>query len=316
MPRPASPATTPWPGKAFRARASAASGRLGRYDNSQRGPTGEALSTDTAWFGPDDAARVLVLVSATHGIEGFCGSGAQIDWITQGGPPSLPSGMAALLVHAVNPYGFAWLRRTTEEGVDLNRNCVCFEDGLPDNPGYEELATAFVPTSLDAASIAAADRRLRDYEQLHGKRAYDVARSSGQYTHPDGIFFGGRGPTWALGTINAICRDFGLGERSGVVEIDYHTGLGPFGHGEPIVGHKPGTPGQARCRAWYGGSPRRAAAWDVLIRADRRTDAIRPGSGPSVRSGSPSSRWNSAHSSRRSEPLRSGPTTGCTPVAR
>jgi hypothetical protein len=81
-----------------------------------------------------------------------------------------------------------------------------------------------------------------------------MARSSGQYTNPEGIFYGGTGPTWALRTIGAICEDYGLGARRGVAVIDYHTGLGPFGHGEPIVGHSPGTSGQARCRAWYGGS--------------------------------------------------------------
>jgi hypothetical protein len=36
--------------------------------------------------------------------------------------------------------------------------------------------------------------------------------------------------------------------------IDFHTGLGPHGYGEPIVGHRPGESGQARCRAWYGES--------------------------------------------------------------
>jgi len=238
----------------FRARAAAQGGRLARYDNPNRGPGGESLSTDTAWFGPEDAGLVLVLVAATHGVEGFCGSGAQIDWIAQGGPGSLPADTAALLVHAINPYGFAWLRRVTEEGVDLNRNCIPFEPPLPDNPGYRELATAFVPISLDAATLEEADARLNAYQKAHGQFAFDVARSSGQYTHPEGLFYGGAGPTWALQTLGAVCRDYRLGERRGVAVIDYHTGLGPFGHGEPIVGHKPGTSGQARCRAWYGGS--------------------------------------------------------------
>jgi beta-lactamase class A len=60
----------------------------------------------------------VVLTSATHGIEGFCGSGCQIDWLLEGGPTRLPDGVAALIVHAVNPFGFAWLRRVTEENVD------------------------------------------------------------------------------------------------------------------------------------------------------------------------------------------------------
>lgn len=238
----------------FLAAARAAGANLKRYDNPHVGPRGETLSTDVAWFGAASAARVLVMVSATHGVEGFCGSGAQIDWMTQGGPVSLPEGTAALLVHAINPHGFAWLRRTTEEGVDLNRNCIPFDAPLPDNPGYRELASAFVPSVLDAATLAEADARMKAYQDKHGKFAYDLARSSGQYTNPEGIFYGGTRPTWALRAIGTICEDYALSQRRGVAVIDYHTGLGPFGHGEPIVGHSPGTSGQARCRSWYGGS--------------------------------------------------------------
>ncbi|WP_293860107.1 M14 family metallopeptidase [uncultured Alsobacter sp.] len=270
----------------FRTTAARLGASLARYDNPGTGPAGEPLATDTAWFGPRDAERVLLLVAATHGVEGFCGAGAKMDWMTHGGPASLPAGTAALLVHAINPYGFAWLRRTTEEGVDLNRNCIRFEDGLPDNPGYRELAAHLVPPSLDAAALARADAALADYKARHGLFAYDVARSSGQYTHPEGLFYGGTGPTWSLRTIEAVCRDNRLGERKGVAVIDYHTGLGPFGYGEPIVGHKPGTAGQARCRAWYGsslGEPLLGTsssvpiagltqyAWERLVGADRLT---------------------------------------------
>ena len=61
-----------------------------------------------------------------------------------------------LLVHAINPHGFAWLRRTTEEGVDLNRNCVGFAPP-PANHAYAELADAFVPPDLGPETLAAAD---------------------------------------------------------------------------------------------------------------------------------------------------------------
>ena len=49
-------------------------GRHRAYVNPNRGPAGEELATDTAWFGPEQAQNVVVLVSATHGVEGFCGS--------------------------------------------------------------------------------------------------------------------------------------------------------------------------------------------------------------------------------------------------
>ena len=252
----------------FRERAAAAGGKLSLYENPNSGPYGEALATDCAWFGPEDAAKVMVLVSATHGVEGFCGSGAQMDWMATGRAGLDQPDTAVLLVHAINPYGFAWLRRTTEEGVDLNRNCIPFENGLPANEGYSELADAFLPRTRDEVTLKAAKEALEAYRTKHGAKAFSVARSSGQYTHPEGYFYGGTGPTWALQTINKICDDFRLSERKSVAVIDYHTGLGSFGYGEPIVGHSPGTSGQARCRAWYGtslGEPMLGKSSSVVI---------------------------------------------------
>lgn len=241
-----------------RARMADAAGRVAArtrsYDCPLPGPDGEALATDVFWIGPEDAGNVLVLVSATHGVEGFCGSGAQIDWLAGAGPGNLPEDTAVVIVHALNPHGFAWLRRVTQEGVDLNRNCIDFSHGLPANEGYDELASAFVPDALDAATLEAADARIAAYRASHGETAFETARSSGQYAHPTGIFYGGTAPTWSLRTLQAVAVDFGLSARRSVAVIDYHTGLGPFGYGEPICGHRPGESGQARCRAWYGES--------------------------------------------------------------
>src|SRR5262249_39818696 len=107
------------------------------YGNPNKGPVGEALGTDAALQGPADAKALLVTISATHGVEGFCGSGAQADWLTAAAGARLPPGVAILHLHAINPHGFAWLRRVTEEGVDLNRNFVDFGKPLPENPAYD-----------------------------------------------------------------------------------------------------------------------------------------------------------------------------------
>lgn len=238
----------------FLDRAEAAGGTLSSYANPLKGPAGEDLAADTAWFGPEDAQDVLVFVAATHGVEGFTGSAAMLDWLRLDGPESLPEGTAALLLHALNPHGFAWLRRVTEEGVDLNRNCLDFDQPLPDDSGYRELADAFVPPSLDPATLDAAAARIAAYRERHGERVFEAARSSGQYSRPEGIFYGGTAPTWSRRTIGAVASDYRLSARRGVAVIDFHTGLGPFGHGEPICGHKPGELGQRRCRAWYGES--------------------------------------------------------------
>jgi Protein of unknown function (DUF2817) len=232
----------------------ASHGDLQHFFNPNKGPNCEALATDTAWFGPSEARHVLVLNSATHGVEGFCGSGAQLDILWSGVERSLPSDTALLMVHALNPYGFAWLRRTTEEGVDLNRNGIDFSQQLPDNPGYTELADAFVPRTLGGSEYEESAQRLEAYRAQHGAQAFEQARSGGQYAHPEGIYYGGTAPTWSMHTLGAICEANHLAERESVAVIDYHSGLGPFGYGEPICGHRPGEPGQARCRAWYGAS--------------------------------------------------------------
>ena len=239
----------------FLAAAHGAGGRTTSIPVPGAGPRGEALSTDCTWIGPDDAADVLVLVSATHGVEGFCGSAAQIDALRMGVARRLAPFQAILAIHALNPHGFAWLRRVTQEGIDLNRNCIDFgASPPPENHGYAELADAFVPRDLSARTLAAAAARLEAYRERHGATAFEQARSCGQYTHPDGIFYGGRAPAAAIEALRAICTAHRLGARRRVAVIDYHSGLGPFGHGEPICGHRPGEPGQERCRAWYGAS--------------------------------------------------------------
>ena len=55
-----------------------ANASIHRYDNPTKGPAGEALSCDVARVGPEDAQKIVVAISGTHGAEGFCGSGAQV----------------------------------------------------------------------------------------------------------------------------------------------------------------------------------------------------------------------------------------------
>ena len=138
----------------FLDRAGAAGAALDARAHPLTGPKGEALSTDIAWLGPSDAERVLVTISATHGVEGFCGSGAQVGWLESGLYREQPAGTAHLMIHAINPHGFAWLRRVTEDNVDLNRNFVDHDATYPENPGYEALASTLCPKEWDEAMIA------------------------------------------------------------------------------------------------------------------------------------------------------------------
>jgi Protein of unknown function (DUF2817) len=222
------------------------------YENPRKGPSGERLATDVAFQGDPGAPKLLVTISGTHGVEGFCGSGCQADWLTETARAELPPDIAVLHVHAINPYGFAWLRRVTEEGVDLNRNFYDFTRPLPENPDYDTLADALVPTALTPEIVAEAEARIAAFLDQRGYEALQRARSGGQYKHPTGMFYGGTKPTWARETLERILVDYGLAARARLAVIDYHTGLGPYGYGELICDHDPGTPSVATAREWYG----------------------------------------------------------------
>jgi len=196
------------------------------------GSAGEALFTDAAWFGDRHAPKLGIMVSATHGVEGYCGSAAQLDWIVGGGPVRLRRDEAMLLIHAINPYGFARDRRVTPEGCDLNRNYIDFAAGVPANPGYDALAPHLVPPQLSGEPFEAAEAAIREFREAHGELEFQKARKSGQYRHPTGMFFGGFGPTASRLTLERIVADFGVASREAVIIVDYHTGLGPFGYGE------------------------------------------------------------------------------------
>ena len=95
-----------------------------------KGRDGEDLAMDVARDGPPGASSLLILSSACHGVEGYCGTGVQVaalrdrEWRDH----ARARGVAVLYVHALNPYGFSHIRRTTHENVDLNRN---FHDFSP-----------------------------------------------------------------------------------------------------------------------------------------------------------------------------------------
>src|SRR4029077_18585216 len=59
----------------FRDAAAEAGSAIASHVNPAPSPTGAELVTDTAWLGPERPVRLLIVMSGTHGVEGFCGSG-------------------------------------------------------------------------------------------------------------------------------------------------------------------------------------------------------------------------------------------------
>ena len=227
-----------------------AGAKLASYRHpSERGPGGEALHLDVSVLGPGDATRVFVVGSGTHGIEGYSGSAAQRAWLR--GRPRLPKNTAVVFFHAHNPWGFAHKTRTTEENVDLNRNFVDFAKPVPANPGYLELHPLVATQRWDEAAIGEIFRRLDEYRERVGEKTFSDAFNGGQYSHPDGIFYGGARPQWANSAFRAAVETH-LGRARSVAFLDLHTGIGPRSEHVYLCFHPEGSPARERARAWWG----------------------------------------------------------------
>ncbi|HEY8554420.1 MAG TPA: DUF2817 domain-containing protein [Burkholderiales bacterium] len=211
----------------FRALAGERGAELAHYPVDARGPCGDELTIDTAYLGAQAPQRLLVVLSGTHGVEGFAGSALQQHWLQTARPEDLPEDGGCLLIHAVNPYGFAWCRRVNEHNVDLNRNALAAFPGPP-NRGYDAL-TAWLdprtpPRGIDLFLVQGLLRLLR-----HGRDAMQQAIVSGQYRHPQGLFYGGERLEFSVRTVLDLLRAPRWHGARRVLVLDLHTGYGRYG---------------------------------------------------------------------------------------
>jgi hypothetical protein len=218
------------------------------YAHPLKGPDGGELATDVAWIGPRSAKKLLVLISSTHGIEGYCGSGCQISWLEnrhyyRDATPDT----AVLLIHAINPHGFAHGRRVTEDNVDLNRNFLDFSQPLPVNADYAALQDHVNPKEWSPEALARADQAIAAHYNMPNSDFLPRAIHGGQYVNQKGTYFGGFKPTWSNATFRSIVDKWMKG-KTDLGLIDYHTGLGPLGHGDMIYG---GQPQEGDARKWF-----------------------------------------------------------------
>lgn len=187
-----------------------------------KGPKKERLFCDIAWAGNPKAKKILVLVSGLHGIEGGVGSAIQSDFV--GRYRRLPTDVCVILVHALNPWGFAWASRNDHEGIDLNRNFVDFDQPLPDSKAALAIWKQLSAQEIDGATVG------------NQRDLFDTL-SQGQYVQADALYFGGKTPSWSREVIEQLAEQIKPEHRDQIVVIDIHSGLGPYGYGELICDH-------------------------------------------------------------------------------
>jgi hypothetical protein len=210
----------------------------------------EDLSIDVAFIGSDTPDWTLVVSSGLHGVEGFFGSAVQLALLTQiGSGRILADNGRIVLVHAINPYGFHFLRRVNEENVDLNRNFLCEEQkyqGRPD--GYDKLFDFLnpqsAPTMFDPYWLKGAALWLRV-----GMPALKACIVTGQYDFSKGVFYGGQKASLSTCVVQTNYKRW-LGGASRAVHADFHTGLGKFGTYKLLL--PAGTSDLNWYRTWFG----------------------------------------------------------------
>ena len=218
-----------------------------------KGGAGENLFITIAKIGADKPKKLLVLLSATHGLEGPAGAAIQAQFLAEDLPDMrLPKGTAIILVHGVNPYGWSRGRRQNEDNIDLNRNFADFSQNHPASDGYIKLDPLINPTEM---SDAVMNRLAKEAEALiaeHGMPWLQKVISEGQYQFPKGLNYGGNAPAEANSLLRKALGGYLESCEEGLI-IDIHTGLGPSGLGAVLSGEPSGSDGHEWLEEAYAG---------------------------------------------------------------
>lgn len=228
----------------FRDAAAAAGATRHTYDLNLGAP--DTLSIDVAILGADHAPTLLVS-SGVHGIEGFFGSAVQLELLRRLAETDVRGNIRYVLVHALNPYGFARLRRVNEDNVDLNRNFVLESESYSGAPhGYAELDRFLNPVSPPTRWEPFRLKALWQIRKL-GLQALKNSVAGGQYEYPLGLFYGGSEASTSARIVRQYCGAW-LADSPFVIHIDLHTGLGAHARHTLLLNETRDSPHYA----WYG----------------------------------------------------------------
>lgn len=194
--------------------------------------TDHDLFVDAAYWPPlKEPQTLLVVTSGIHGSETYAGSAILQMFLTEILPHLKRDQLGVLLVHAMNPYGFKHHKRTTENGVNLNRNfSISGELFKSRNPASEKMHDHF----FKREKVSSPRSSMMDFLEVRDGVAYfkgismdefTKATAPGQFIKPEDLEYGGHAlEPQSLKLVQKLQEI--MPQYRDVLALDLHTGLG------------------------------------------------------------------------------------------
>lgn len=255
---------------AFRAAATETGFTLEEFPIAATGPHGELLTIDAATRGPENAEKTIVVTSGLHGVEAPLGSAIQVAWMRELAKESNPCQLRWVLIHSLNPFGFAWHRRANENNVDLNRNFHESFDTANPSTHLESLYRVLHPSRRPAR--VGVLFRLGGLALRRGVASVRQMLAQGQLSYPDWLFYGGDEPSELFPILRRNLPRW-IGSAREIVHWDVHSGLGRWGQELMLLGESLETP----AAKWW---TRHFGTAAIAVDDDRNAYAVKGGFGP------------------------------------
>ena len=174
------------------------------------------------------STKLHILISGTHGVEGYAGSAIQfktLENILNKLKCSSDTPISYLMIHALNPYGYRNNRRCTKNNIDLNRNYL--ESNNFYERDYPYQIFKLVSTYLYSFSF------IYLFFSILFKYGYTKAREyvvKGQYRYKEGLFYGGNKKEKNITILENLLSTIDYTPYKDIFIFDIHTGLGNYGN--------------------------------------------------------------------------------------
>lgn len=193
----------------------------------------DGLTVDLCYIpAQKDSVSLLILSSGVHGVEGYVGHAVQELFADEYLSSNLLDHTGVLFVHSVNPFGFQYTRRVTENNVDMNRNSAV-DDQLYNikNLGYPEVYDLINPAKVvNTGSVENRFFFIKAMNEIR-KASLPVLRQAvlqGQYDYPEGLYFGGNRHEPQIDSLKNVLQQI-TEPYARIKVIDLHTGYGERG---------------------------------------------------------------------------------------